>query len=110
MSSSYNINVIFVWQPSPSYNYDLNYHLFSKEGFGNLTYSKFAYPQIRELEKKGALGRNFFWCADIQNGIKDPLYVDKIHYSARMSREFAHYIFDLLIERDLLTVRRRHSS
>ena len=30
------------------------------------------------------MGNNFIWCADIQKGLKEPLYVDQVHYSAKL--------------------------
>jgi hypothetical protein len=99
----YKIQPIFVWQPVPTYKYDLNYHSFSYEGEDleriyriNKVYKYFAEYTKRPKEI------NFFWCADMQEELKEPLYIDNTHYSAKMSEMFASYIANLLIERNLL--------
>ena len=103
ISGKYNIQPIFIWQPVPTYKYDLNYHLFTYEGEDleriyrvNSVYKYFAEHIKRPAEI------NFFWCADMQEELKEPLYVDNTHYSAKMSGMFASYIANLLIERNLL--------
>jgi len=93
----YEVAPIFVWQPAPNYKYDLQYHLFAGNGdFDANNYIEYGYPQIAEMYEKGLLGDNFFWRADIQEGIKEPLYVDKVHYTAGMSQKLAKIIVDLL--------------
>jgi hypothetical protein len=49
------------------------------------------------------MGKNFIWCADMQQTLAEPLYVDKVHYTAEMSRLLASAIGDQLIERGLLS-------
>jgi hypothetical protein len=104
VANVYDIKAIFVWQPIPTYKYDLRYHLFAEGGFGALGRSKFGYLQMAEFARHNPLGNNFLWCADMQESITEPLYVDKWHYSAKMSRKVARYILDLMIERDLLSM------
>ena len=36
----------------------------------------------------------FLWCADIQNDIHEPLYVDNVHYSSKMIDMVAACITD----------------
>jgi len=47
---------------------------------------------MEKLTKTGRLGKNFSWCADIQEDLKQPLYVDSVHYSSYMSKLLAENI------------------
>ncbi len=49
------------------------------------------------------LGANFLWCADIQDGMNDPLYVDQVHYTAAFSKTVAFCVASLIKDRHLLT-------
>lgn len=99
IAKGYNIKPIFVWQPIPLYKYDLKYHLFAEGGFDRHTYSKYGYPQMAKLNEGGSLGNDFLWCADIQEWIEEPLYLDKVHYTAEMSQKLAKKITELLTEK-----------
>ena len=98
----FNVKTVFVWQPSPTYKYDLKYHKFAKDGFGGFTYSKYGYKQMEKI--KSTLGNNFFWLADMQAGIERPLYVDIDHYSQEMSKEIANNIHNFLIQNSLVSL------
>jgi len=87
-------NTLFVWQPVPNYQYDIRLHPFAAEGFGSHTYAMFGYPLMASFSVQHDLGHNFVWCADLQREATTPLYVDKIHYSARLSRMIAECIAD----------------
>lgn len=105
VAKAYQVSPIFVWQPVPNYQYDLQYYLFSANGetdFDAHNYAKYGYSQMAEIWRQEKLGNNFFWCADMQEGIKEPLYVDKVHYTAAMSKNFAELIGGLLVERGFL--------
>jgi hypothetical protein len=41
------------------------------------------------VARKGGLGANFIWLADMQESLKEPLYIDVFHYTAPMSRRIA---------------------
>ena len=96
----YRVQSVFVWQPIPSYKFDLTYHL--TEEFGPHTYSQFGYRIMQDYVTKNRQGLNFLWCADMQEDIKEPLYVDPVHYSADMSKRIALMIFNMLEERVLI--------
>lgn len=100
VAGAYNFTPVFVWQPIPLYKYDLKYHPFAEGDFERHTYAKYGYPQMENFVKDG--GDNFFWLADIQKEVQEPLYLDKVHYTARMSQKLAKTISDLLVERNLL--------
>ena len=98
VSSSYGVKSVFVWQPIPTFKYDLSKSPFAGS-FDKNGYSKYGYRTFEEMKEKTPLGKNFLWCADIQQNMKQPLYVDGVHYTALFSRQFAVSIADLLIER-----------
>jgi hypothetical protein len=100
--ANYDIIPVFIWQPVPLYKYDIKYHLFADEGFEKHTYTRYGYPKMAILMEEISLGDNFIWCADIQEHRKEPLYVDRAHYSPQFSRELAEYIFCKLVERKIL--------
>lgn len=91
----------FVWQPSPTYKYDLRYHVHSGS-FGVHDYSRFGYPRVAEYVRTHDLGPSFLWCADIQEGVRELLYVDQTHYAPVLSQQLAACILDLLRARGLL--------
>jgi hypothetical protein len=102
IASGFKIKAIFVWQPVPTYKYDLSDHLFSEWGFGGHTMSQLGYPVMAKFVEKTPLGNNFLWCAEIQEGVKEPLYVDRVHYTSKMSRMLASCIVERMIERKIL--------
>jgi hypothetical protein len=95
ISRSFGVKPVFVWQPAPTYKYDLQYHLFLGDGFGR--HYEYGYKRMSEFIGSQQL-HNFLWCADIQKGLKEPLYVDKWHYSAKFSQVLAATIADRLVE------------
>ncbi len=99
ISMAQGVIPIFVWQPVPTYKYDQRYHPFSKFGYGQHTYSQYGYAVMAKVHRKKPLGRNFLWCANIQEDKNEPLYIDKVHYSSKFSKEFAITIAELINER-----------
>jgi hypothetical protein len=103
----FNVIPIFVWQPSPSYNYDIKYHLFAPPASDPpATKYHFAimreyYPMMRELHDQRQ-EENFLWCADLQKDRTECLYCDRYHYTAAFAKELADYICQLSVERGLL--------
>ncbi len=97
-ASAYNVKTLFIWQPVPTYKYDLKYHIFSGKGFGKFLYSKYGYEVMEDFIRKNNLGKNFLWLADIQENVKKPLYVDIDHYSGDFSSDIAKRIYNFLTE------------
>jgi hypothetical protein len=102
IGNTYGVKTIFVWQPIPAYKYESGKYYFGKGDFGRHTYSKYGYFYMAEFIKENHLGRNFIWCADMQEGITEPLYVDMVHYSGKMSAMMARKICETLYEREFL--------
>lgn len=99
IAAAYRVPVCFVWQPVPTYKYDLKDHLFIGEGLGKQWRSKFGYERMAEIVQNRRPDPGFLWCADMQEDLHEPLYVDAIHYSPKMSERFASRIATLLVER-----------
>ena len=93
--------VAMVWQPVPTYGYDLRHHVFDGN-FGPHEQTRAGYPRMRDRLRKDSAGENFFWCAEIQRGIAELLYVDKVHYSPAMSVLVAQCIVDNLVDGGLV--------
>ncbi|HXV13606.1 MAG TPA: hypothetical protein VEC56_05315 [Candidatus Krumholzibacteria bacterium] len=104
IAGAYGVPAVFVWQPIPLYKYDLTYHLFAKSDFGSNFFAHYGYADVARRVASEPPGATFLWCADLQASLKEPLYVDKVHYTARMSRLLATTIADSLLERGLLPV------
>ena len=104
IARSHDVTVAFVWQPIPLYKYDLSYHLFANADFGSNFFARYGYAEVARRVAVQPPGADFLWCADIQESLKEPLYVDKVHYTARMSRLLASTIGSGLVERGLVPV------
>ncbi len=97
----FNVKTFFIWQPVPTYKYDLKYHIFAGKGFGRFMYSKYGYAYMEDFIKKHNMGNDFLWLADIQENMKKPLYIDIDHYSPEMSHEIAKYVYNFLVTKNV---------
>jgi hypothetical protein len=102
VATEFAIQPIFVWQPIPFYKHDNAYHLFRQRDPGINRYAERGYARMAQMLATKPAGDNFIWCADIQQELKEPLYVDSIHYTAAMSDRLARYIVAVLSERGFL--------
>jgi hypothetical protein len=98
----FGVQSVFVWQPISYYKYDRRYHLDPSRDPLRNRYAEAGYERMRQIVGSVDQGPNFLWCADIQEGLTEPLYVDDVHYTAAMSHRLAEHIAGLLAERDLL--------
>ena len=85
------VATLFVWQPVPTFGHDLAYHP-APERLVNAQPLHFGYPRMQQFLAENSLGANFLWCADVQRGKKEPLYVDSVHYNPRLSELVAECI------------------
>jgi len=99
------IQPVFVWQPVPYYKYDLDCHPFKKGEFSTKLRAG-RYEAMAGFVRDHPLGDDFLWCADIQDGVKEMLYVDGFHYSAAMNDRLARAITGLMRERGLFPPRK----
>jgi hypothetical protein len=96
LAGSFGVRTIFVWQPVPTYGYGAKEYVFGGAGIGNHMYSKYGYIAMEEYRKVNNLGSNFLWSADIQRDATEPLYLDKVHYTAQFSKQIAGHIGDFI--------------
>jgi hypothetical protein len=105
MAADYGVIPIFVWQPVPTYKYDLSYHVFvnaSPNGFRGHLYPRYGYRLMRRRLDVEPIGENFLWCADIQEDARELLYVDLVHYSPDFNRKLADTIAQQVSARKLV--------
>jgi hypothetical protein len=105
VAAAHGIHVAFAWQPVPTYKYDLAHHASHPQGFGRVEITRAGYPEMARVAQAGAGGPNFVWCADIQEGRREELYLDLVHYAPRMARRVAACIAKGLLHRHLLAKR-----
>ncbi len=102
IARAFGVQPVFVWQPISYYKYDRRYHIAPTEDPLRNRYVRAGYERLRQIVGSTDAGPNFLWCADIQEGLTEPLYVDDAHYTATMSHRLAEHIASLLADRDLL--------
>lgn len=90
-----DVATLFVWQPVPVYRYDLGQHPFYA-GEGPLLADQAAIVRGYARMEKGRAGlgggpaaSRFLWLGDLQRGRDEPLYVDRVHYTAAFARQIA---------------------
>ena len=101
-ATAWGVRTLFVWQPVPTYRYDLRYHLFGEADFEKNYYAGFGYARLAERLRREPPGGDFLWAADLQDGVREPLYVDQVHYTAAFSRRIGEEIGQALVERGLV--------
>lgn len=101
-----SIPVIFVWQPSPAYSYDLECHIalprhFSLHGHER---AREVYQYVNERLSNSDKESFVLWLGDIQEHSREPLYIDTVHYTAKFSKQIANLIAQYIKERGLIRV------
>ena len=100
MAAALGVRTVFVWQPVPMYEYDVRYQATPfKPGHRHVAPG---YEAMARAAAGGRFGRNFIWCASIQRGLAEPLYVDSCHYSPPLAERLARCIVTAALERELL--------
>lgn len=99
ISQSYGVKTAFVWQPSPVYKCGAEGYAFLSKEEGKRIFLRYLYEYLNEYRFSHNMEDNFFWCADIQEGLRGPLYVDKIHYSSHLCQTLSQTIGDRLIRK-----------
>lgn len=99
VARGFGVVPVFVWQPVPTYKYDLKHHLFLEHGFGIAAATKNGYSYAAGLDRKRLFGDDFLWLADMQEDMSKPVYIDVVHYSAEMCRLIAERIHGFLSAR-----------
>jgi hypothetical protein len=107
VAAAYGVKTLFVWQPVAVYKYDQGHNLFAGEEHPRRACVEGVYPLMSKFVGQHPLGDGFLWAADMQEDLAEPLYVDSLHYSGRMSELFARSLVDAMSERDLLPAKGR---
>ena len=103
VARAHGVRPLFVWQPVPTYKYDLAYHRFHPNGFGRVELTRAGYAAMAALVQTAELGSDFVWCADLQEGRREELYLDLVHYAPRMARRVAACIAKPLVRDGLVS-------
>ncbi|MGC8657787.1 MAG: hypothetical protein ACP5U1_01810 [Desulfomonilaceae bacterium] len=103
IAEKFRIRCLFVWQPVPVYKYDQQYNIFKSFDYnGFMPYLRAGYETMAQQYATGQLGNNFLWLADMQKDLKQPLYVDAVHYSSEMNSMIARQISKALIQKGMI--------
>ena len=105
VAASYGVRTLFVWQPVAVYKYDQSYNLFAGDPHPRRACVEGTYPLMSDFLRQHPPGDDFLWSADVQENVAEPLYVDSLHYSGKMSELFAQQIVNALDEKSLLPAR-----
>lgn len=105
LAEDYGVDFAFIWHPTADYRAEPGAVPLRKvDPFENLDLGK-AYELARGSLENHPAGDHFIWCADIQIGITEPLYVDAMHYNARAASLFSSCIANTARDRGLLSKR-----
>ena len=91
-----NITPLFVWQPIPVYKINKQFVLFPL-GIEEHALSGVGYPLMQRYIQDMPPDPNFLWAADMQNDLKEYLYVDGVHYNERMCTLLAEFIGERIL-------------
>jgi hypothetical protein len=103
ITTSLGVRSVSVWQPVPNYKYDLAYYQFDQLRFDK--YMKPGYERMEAPDRRAALGKNFVWCADVFESLRERMYVDRFHYTPHGTELVARCIARFVGERRLLASR-----
>ncbi|HOC57010.1 MAG TPA: SGNH/GDSL hydrolase family protein [Verrucomicrobiota bacterium] len=104
LAGAYGVRAAFVWQPVPTYKYNLEHHQFKDGGFRRHQNARFVYERMNDCRGEFAGDKSFIWCADLQEGAAESFYLDEVHYNAVFARRLADRIGEELLARGLATV------
>jgi hypothetical protein len=105
VARDHGIRTLFVWQPVPTYRYDLSQHTLSRgnvDYFGEHGRSRDGYALMESLRPTLGLGPEVLWLDGIQEGRRENLYVDSVHYTEAFSDEIAARIADHLRQQGIV--------
>jgi len=100
VAAGFGVATLFVWQPAPDWGYDLRFHPLwwqaaaPPEGEAPILGDSPHYAALDRLRAStpARLGSNFLWLGDLQREERQPLYVDRLHYTGAFSRRIAEAI------------------
>jgi len=93
MAAAHRIKAFFVWQPIPSYHFDLAFHPFAKSpNFREHLFPAKGYENMAAVRVTNAHAADVLWLADMQKEAREQLYVDAVHYTAKMCGQIAEEV------------------
>ncbi len=100
MAAAHGVRALFVWQPVPVYKFNLSLHPFAKAStFIEHRFPAYGYDYFAELRKTNSSAGEVVWLADMQEKAQEQLYVDAVHYTAKMCGQIAAEIAQAMLER-----------
>jgi hypothetical protein len=103
MARAHDIRPVFVWQPVPVYKFDLSFHPFAKSpNFIEHQFPTLGYQYLAALRRTNAAAAEVVWLADMQETSREQLYVDAVHYTAKMCGRIAVEIARAMREQAVL--------
>jgi hypothetical protein len=100
LANANGVQALFVWQPVPLWKYDLRLHPFEIQPSHQL--HRVGYPLMYDRYQSGSLPSNFAWCADVQEGRSEMLYVDQVHYRPLLAQLVAECTVRNLLSNDIM--------
>jgi hypothetical protein len=106
MARAHGTKTAFVWQPVPTYKFDLEFHPFSKStSFEEHLFAGIGHQQMAQIRLTNAEAAQILWLADMQENAREPLYVDAVHYTAKQCGRIAAEIARFLREQSVIPQR-----
>lgn len=103
LADAYGVEVVFAWQPIPTYAYDIANHPFGVSGDMLDPAQVHGYGLLDAARSGGRTvwrGAEIAWCAGVGEGRDELLYVDAVHYSPAMNDLVAACVAGYLAEPD----------
>jgi hypothetical protein len=103
---AYHVRPVFVWQPAPSYHYDMEQYLGRNSSAKVPPTIKLGYDLMARTVKENPkdFAGDFLWLADIQENSTGHLYVDMSHYTDKFCNVIAGHIGRFLVERQIVAL------
>lgn len=105
IATKYNIETLFIMQPVPGYAYDLKYHAFIKS-LSDL--KKHARHHWGYMIWEDVMQKNPEWTSNVINlshlgeDNKEPIYVDRVHYTSAFMKEISTAITSEIVKRNII--------
>jgi len=106
MAGARGVKTVFVWQPVPTYKFDLKFHPFSQStSFAEHLFAGTGHRQMAQIRQTNAGAAEVLWLADMQENAREQLYVDAVHYTAKMCGRIGVEIARFMREQSMIPQR-----
>lgn len=104
IASANDIQTLFAWQPIPFFDFaKANYPFQERPWEISVNAANAGYRLMLSRREELTTDHGLLWLADGQNDLDFPLYVDRLHYSARFNQTLAYRIGDEIMRRQLIS-------